>query len=179
MKPFYENKTRYRVAITRQGFTEAASGNIQFFLCFDVIAKVVHPAEVEVAQQSRIYFKAITDKTIEYLAEDLKTLGYTGETLSDLDPEAGNHISFVGCEVFMYCQYEADPKTGEDREKWSVARAGGGTFEAKPVNRAKLAELDKRFGALTKQGSKPIQKPDGPPPLDFTGTGVTEDDVPF
>lgn len=176
MSVFYE-KGRYRCRISKQGLTAASTGTTQFFLQFDVLARVIGPnAEAEVQQYTRTMFRAITEKTIPYLLEDLQALGFHGGSFAELDPDNSSHQSFVGQEIAMYCNHETDQK-GSPREKWGVARSAG-EMEVRPPEKTEIRKLDALFGKQLRAacGTHSNVKP-MPQPL---GVGASDiDDVPF
>jgi hypothetical protein len=97
----------------------------------------------------------------------------------------------------MWCSHE-DGKDGEEREKWDVARQGGGKtkpIDAKPLDAKKFRELDNLFGKHLKglgpaepAEPKPEKKNGKPrpqfknvtaPPSDDDSFNSIDDDVPF
>lgn len=158
MAAFYQ-EGRYKAEIIEQAFSEASTGNVQFVLCIKVF-------ETEngdpVQENSRYVFRTITDKTMPYLLDDLRTLGYNGSTLSQLDPERAEHHSFVGQTHLFFCKHEYDQQ-GQSKERWNLYR-GGGSIEMKPPDGKKLRDLDAVFGRAAK--NKPV-KSAPPPPANF------------
>ena len=139
MKAFF-NEGRYIVQIVDQALGEAQTGTPQFILKFTVLEHVFDDGGAEAARNyDRTYYKAITEKTIQYLAQDLKTLGFEGSSFRDLDPSSPGFYDLRGRQVEMYCTHE--DRNGESQEKWSVAFAKGASkpIEAKKIDSAKRA----------------------------------------
>lgn len=179
--PFYESG-RYACKVTNQAMGEAGTGNPQFVLRFKVMGLVdpADPTRFIPAQQQyeRTFYRTITEKTIDYFIEDLKTLGFAGKSFKDLDPNTEGFHDFRGADVDMWCAHEDDPKGGA-REKWSVARQAS-EFEVKPIDSKKLRELDNLYGKHLK-GIKVEPKQEKPQPAAAMATaeGITDDDIPF
>lgn len=102
----------------------------------------------------------LTDKTIEYFVRDMKKLGFTGTSPSQLDPEAEGHHSFVGMEIEATCSYEEN--NGKVYERWGLP------FESKPrevvsMDRKAARRLDALFGKQFKDafgtGARTQQQP--------------------
>ena len=179
----YFEQGRYRGRINAQGFTEASTGNPQFFITFDVLG-VYDPASPEgprpTKQGTRTIFRAITDATIDYLLEDLKSLGYDKQSFAFLDPGQHEHHSFVGQEIDAICTHKEH--NGAMNEKWSLSR-GGGQLNVKPVDSTAIRRLDALFGAKLKANASSSKKP-APQPVASRGEapwdgGQGDDDIKF
>ena len=179
--PFYA-VGRYACKITEQALGEAKTGNPQFVLRFKVLG-LVDPDDPSkyipaAAQYERTHYRTITEKTIPYLMDDLKTLGFQGTSFRDLDPQTEGFHDFRGGDIDMWCGHEQ----GQDgiREKWGVARVSG-PLEVKPLEAKKLRDLDNLFGkhlkGLKSQAPNTTQQPK--PQEQPVGMGITDDDVPF
>jgi hypothetical protein len=183
MKAFFD-EGRYVVQIVDQALGEAQTGTPQFILKFTVLERVHDDGDTEaVRNYDRTYYKAITERTIEYLSQDLKNLGFTGTSFRDLDPSSPTFCNLVGRRVEMYCSHEA--RNGETQEKWGVAFAKRESkpIEAKKIDSAKLRALDNLFGKHLKAGPRPAPAP-APAALPAPANGyvpqaITDDDVPF
>src|SRR5258707_14687627 len=99
MKPFYE-PGKYVAEVLNQGFSEAKTGTTQFVLRFRVLG---HPNPDDpnsyltgTQQGERTMFRAITENTVKYFIEDLKTLGFTGNSFRLLDPNTPGYHDFTG-----------------------------------------------------------------------------------
>lgn len=184
--PFYE-KGVYRCEVVSQAMGEASTGTPQFVLRFKVQARILGDEEEAVTEYERTCFRSITEKTIPYFLEDLKTLGFEGGSFKDLDPNTPGYHSFRGAVIDMICNHENDQK-GEPRERWSIRQAGG-SIEVKPLEPAKYRQLDNLFGKALKDacGRKANGKPaaaaparaaasEPPPTPPYAGS---DDDIPF
>lgn len=178
--PFYA-AGRYACKVTDQALGEAGTGNPQFVLRFLVLG-LVDPADpskyLPATQQfERTHYRVITDKTVQYLLEDLKLLGFKGESFKALDPNNDGFHDFRGLDIDMWCGHEND-REGKPREKWSVARQGS-KFEVKPLEPKKVRDLDNLFGKQLKamKSAEPIRTAPAnaaPPSME-----ISDDDVPF
>jgi hypothetical protein len=179
--PFYQ-PGQYVAEVTQQALGEAGTGTPQFVLRVKILGRP-DPAEpdsyVPVQQYERTIYRAITENTIDYVMEDLKTLGFAGNSFSDLDPASPNHQSFAGKQIDVYCKHEDDQK-GNTREKWGLSGRQK-ALEVKPLDSKKTRSLDSLFGKNLKtiaQTAKPaavqrsVAVADNP-------HGITDDDVPF
>ena len=113
-KIFYEPGC-YKVQITSQMFVEATTGNPMFVLKFKVL-ECIEPFNDNLVQYERKCFLAITDKTYQRVIEDLKAIGFPGETLKKLHPATPGFHDFVGRDLEMYCTHEED-REGHQRER--------------------------------------------------------------
>ncbi len=186
-KPFYE-VGRYACKVTSQALGEAKTGTPQFVLQFTVLGKV-DPSDPTryipaAAQYERTHFRAITDKTIKDFLEDLKILGFKGSAFRELDPNTPGFHDFRGLDVDMWCAHEDDQEGGK-RERWGIARHGGGSLEVKALEPKKLRDLDNLFGKALKAMHAPAtpaprasaaQPAAAPPDGDYV---PTDQDVPF
>lgn len=178
--PFYE-VGRYACKVIDQALGEAGTGNPQFVLRFQVQG-LVDPADPAAfiparGQYERTHYRTITDKTISYFTDDLKTLGFAGSSFKDLDPKTDGFHDFRGQDVDMWCAHEDDPKGGK-REKWSVARVSG-ALEVKPLEPKKLRDLDNLFGKQLKSIKPEAAVAQRPAPVGVAAGGITDDDIPF
>src|SRR5688572_29622211 len=114
---------RYWAKITRQAMGQASTGNPQFVLSFLVVGKV-DPTKpdgelIACPQYERSIFRTITEKTVDYLIEDLKTLEYDKPSFKFLDPETEGYQDFTGKELEVFCRHET--YNGKQQEKWGIA----------------------------------------------------------
>jgi hypothetical protein len=123
---------RYEVKITGQGFQKASTGTLQFVLQFEVQGKV-DPRDpqtlISVAPGERKWYKAITEKTVDWLMDDLKVLGVEGITSwAQLDPTIApdDFIDLSDKLIDMMCGSK-NGTDGKSYEDWSIAREGGGS----------------------------------------------------
>jgi hypothetical protein len=84
----------------------------------------------------------------------------------------------------MWCAHEDDQEGGK-RERWGIARHGGGSLEVKALEPKKLRDLDNLFGKALKAMHAPAtpaprasaaQPAAAPPDGDYV---PTDQDVPF
>lgn len=163
MKPYYP-VGKYACQVTGQALGQASTGNPQFVLRFKVLGKVdpANPDNFIPAEQQyeRTHYRSITEKTIDFFVEDLKTLGFQGASFKELDPNQPVHHTFVGMDVDMWCSHNK-AQDGSDREQWGIARVGGSDFKVDPLDPKKVRELDNLFGKNLRalSGDKPPSTP--------------------
>jgi hypothetical protein len=184
-KPFYE-EGRYLCEITQQAMGKSAQkGTPQFVLRFKVLECLT--PQLPVTQYERTCNLYITEKTIEHFISKLESIGFTGDSLNQLDPRSAKYHNFVGCEAEMYCKHEQG-QDGNMYEKWDIARAD---FESKPIDvplldPKELRQLDMLFGKQLK-GNRAQPAPTrsaagssaNAAPPNSSGFEVSDDDVPF
>jgi hypothetical protein len=136
----------------------------------------------------RTVYRVITDKTIDFVVDDLKALGYPHGSFRYLDPQVDGFFDLSGSELEFMCEIEN--YQGEDKERWSIARQAT-ELQVDPLESSKLRQLDALFGkqmkVLDKNGSsKPAEEPAGatasseqPPDFSEANQAITDDDVPF
>lgn len=140
---FYKAGT-YDVLVQQQGLgINEKTQNPYFFLGFLVLGQDGRVFD-ESEQLARRYERAITEKTVPYLAEDVKVLGLAVTSPAQLDPKYGHSI--IGKTIPMYCKIEKDDK-GREWERWSVPYAGGSGTPKSMLDEAGLQALDKKFQA--------------------------------
>jgi len=202
--PTYE-PGRYWGRITRQQLGQTSNGNPQFVLSFLIVGKV-NPADPEgdllaVPQQyERSVYRVITEKTTEYLLQDLEVLGFTGESFAALDENNSDCCDLRGTELAFTCTHEfrqAQDETGkwvntkDVRERWSIARDSTGP-KVEPLTAKDVKKLDAMFGRALKQSSAAVKAAENPvekPPEAKTEPTIMEeaaamdskpeDDIPF
>jgi hypothetical protein len=181
--PFYEIG-RYACKVVSQALGESSTGKPQFALRFQVMGQVdpADPSRFIPARQQyeRTHYRAITEKTIPYFIEDLKVLGFQGDSFRGLDSNTEGFHDFRGQDVDMWCSHEPDQE-GNQREKWGIARQGG-SLELKALEPKKVRELDNLYGKHLKGMKangvpKPATAPAQAVPTD--PMGIMDDDVPF
>jgi hypothetical protein len=176
--PYYQ-EGRYRGEIVAQALGQAGTGTPQLVIRFKVIefedgTPIDH-------QYERTIFRAITAKTMPYLLEDLKTLGYNRDSFRYLDPNENEHHSFIGQDFIAFCQHKRDLQDNL-REQWGVATAGIGKLEVAPLESKKLRELDNLFGKQLRSELLNSVKPEAHHRATVAAAEsehITEDDVPF
>lgn len=159
--PYYD-PGRYWGKITRQALGQSSKGNPQLVITFLVLGRM-NPEDPEGEllpcgqNYERSVYRTITDKTIDYVLEDLATLGFNGTSFGQLDPGVANHQSFIGQELALSCNHEPHYETGQPREVWGIARDGSGPV-IKPLEPQAVRKLDALFGKALK-AHKPAAKP--------------------
>lgn len=178
--PHYQ-KGRYVCEILNQALGVAKTGTPQLAIQFKVLGtpdpKDPGSYEIDPYQYERTMYKAITEKTIDYVIEDLKNLGVAVQSLRQLDPSTSGFIDLRGKVTHFLCNHEAGQNGGPMREKWGVARASS-EFKVEPLEPAKMRELDNLFGKQLKEAFK-APAASRPPQSAVAAMEVTDDDVPF
>lgn len=167
--PYYDTG-RYACKVVDQALGETGTGKPQFALRFQVLG-LVDPKDPKTyipaaAQYERTHYRTITEKTIPYFIEDLKALGFQGDSFKDLDPKTEGFHDFRGLDIDMWCSHENTQDGSGQREKWGVARQGG-SLEVKPLEAKKIRDLDNLFGKQLKGMRAPVQ-PIRSAPANFT-----------
>ena len=154
--PFYQIG-RYFGRVTHQKVGETKKGDAQLILQFVVIGKV-NPTDVDgttmlpvEAEFERTTFRTINDNTIDWIMQDLDTLGWYGQHWRDFDEGSSAFVSIVGSEHVFRCDH--DTYEGTTREKWSVAGDG---MVVKPLDDNKAKQLEALFGRHLQVRKKPI-----------------------
>lgn len=190
-KTYYE-LGRYWGRVTHQKLGKSSNGNPQIMVSFVVVGKV-NPLDPDgdllpvLQQYERTVYRVITDKTIDWVTQDLDQLGWTGEDWATFDEGNPNCCGIVGNELAFSCKHEPHWKTKEPREVWSVAQDSTGPAVT-PLEAPELRKLNSLFGKALKGRSKvepkpaPARAPVAPPVA--TAPAVTTedtgtDDIPF
>lgn len=191
--PAYYAPGEYIGEVVDQGINQAKTGTYQFFVRFAVVAKV-DPSLPEGANAigvdnnyERTLFRAISEKTSERLAHDLRQLGFNGDQWSDLDPRAADAWNLIGSDVRVICRHEV--YNGENRERWDFA-LGGNAQEIQKIEGKQARELDTLFGKALKAAPK-VKSAEAPKPAPAAAATTTaeptttttaapaDDDLPF
>ena len=141
----------------------------------------MHP----VAEFERTIYMVITEKTAQFIVENLHKLGYRAESFGPLDPSHAAHQSFVGQQFDAYCKHEPD-QSGNIRERWQISR-GSATVEIKPLEAKDVRKLDMLFGKTLKAGSPSAPRqtqakttqPASQEAVLSDGTYIDDSDIPF
>jgi hypothetical protein len=134
----------YRGCIKNYGVMRSQVGKLfpTAFIEFDVIGQY-DPSTGQIVPRppaTRSYRKAITPKTVGWLAADLKAIGYDRPDLASFDPEAPGAVDLFGREIDVDCEHEV--YQGQTRERWSIHRE----INREKLRRDDLASLDAQFG---------------------------------
>lgn len=194
MSVYYENNGKYWAKVTNQGLGVTSTGKPQFVLSFTILGKV-NPQDPEGAlisceQYERSMFRTITDKTVEWLLDDIKHLCQRGNLAPDisgfeqLDPKTPGFLNLANIEFEAFCQH--DTYEGKTRERWSVSTGGGGGLEIKPLDNTEVRKLNAMFGKQLKRLSNGAPKtPASPePPKESvvpmrSPANTPDDEIPF
>ena len=145
---------RYWGRITHQKIGETKKGDAQLILQFVVLGRVSSAdpeAMVPVESQfERTIFRTINDKTIDWITQDLDTLGWYGQHWRDFDEGSSAFVSIVGSEHVFRCDHETFE--GNTREKWSLAGDG---IVVKPLDDNKAKQLEALYGRNLQVRKKP------------------------
>jgi len=189
----FKNDTRYQCTITGQSIgTNANTGNPFIGLRIRVQYEITGMDTMEPVARGmeRNVSMYITEKTAEFTARDLNTLGFD-EThgLDELSPTSSNPFSLVGVIAEFYCKHEdyvTSNGTKKTSEKWSVALPPRDDTAATPLPPSKFRELNALLGIGKKKGAPIVSQPRrtttpvAPAAApNAHGTVVTDDDVPF
>lgn len=136
---------RYRVKPCGQGFTKSSTDNPTFELRFFVIGKYdIEKPDGELIpcpNEQRTYFKSITEKTAQWLVDDLASLGWEGSSFTELDPQ--HPLAHIFKEEFdALCKVEE--YKGKRQERWSISSSK----EVAQLATNDLKNLDTLFGHL-------------------------------
>lgn len=141
---------RYWGRIVNQQLGRTSNNNPQIVITFLIIGRVdaADPDEglIECPQYERSVFRVITEKTIDYVREDLTTLEFDGEW-EELALTHPNCVDLRGKELAFFCQHGSFKlKDGSTitTEQWSIARAG--TLAVTPLDEQGCRELNALFG---------------------------------
>jgi hypothetical protein len=164
---------KFRGRIKDYGVTQSKVGqqHATVYVDFNVIGQY-DPATGELLPceetTTGTYYKAITPKTIEWLAADLKAIGYDRPGLEYLDPETPGAVNLFDREIDVDCQQET--YQGQTRNRWSIHRDQA----REKLGRDDLARLDAMYGDQFRRvlGAGDTAVP--PPPV-----ADTNDDTPF
>lgn len=145
---------KYRAEITGCQLGMSSKNNPQVVISFRPLGRVneadpegeLVPAE---ADFERSMFWALTDNAVTFTVEKLQRIGYDKESFDYLDAEHPDHISFAGQEITVTCKHET--WEGKTREKWDLAREGGGGLKVEAVDKGGLKKLNALFGKHLKK----------------------------
>lgn len=178
---------KYKFKITAQGFTQAKSGNPQFFLTGKVTGQINPRNATEIYDcdnYERTIKVTITDNTIDRILSDLRNIGFTGSRFSELDPSNPKCHSFVGTEIDAECRH----KPGRDDksklfEDWDFPYSRA-PREAIASDKSVASKLDALFGKKLSEvngGAKraPAQRREPEPVSVADGNRPPDDEIPF
>lgn len=171
---------QYRGRVTRWGLVKAGTGTAQFALTFlplgSLNAQNPDADLLPCAALERTIFRAITEKTAQWLLQDLKTLfEYPFDRFGPLDPDSEEAFDFHDCEFTASLAYEE--YDGKTRERWNFA-GGHAQVSGDPMSPAEIRKLDTLFGAAKpKRNSR--KQPPTPQPESGTSPAPAPDAIPY
>ena len=174
-KTFYKEGT-YLGEVTDQAISKSSTGTFQFVLRFKVLAQKSEDGQFYDLdkQYERTMYRAITDKTVEYVVKEVQAMGYEGNGWAGLDPSTPGYHSFAGKEIEVVCKH--DEYDNNISEKWEFPRgATSKALEVKHLDSSEKRQLDAMFGKALKGSAKPTPRP---APAQAAAV-ITDDDVPF
>jgi len=155
----YYNSGRYWGRIVRQSLGQSKEKKTpQFCIHFQILGQVdlADPDGNLIPCQGyeRTVFRYITEKTVDYLIEDLQRLGIELPHASwrYLDPDQQGFVDLSGKECEFYCEHEE--YEGKPKEKWGLSR-GGGQLTIEKMDEKAIKTLDNLFGKKLKELAKP------------------------
>jgi len=173
MPQFYQEGA-YSGTVIEQGFGESKEKKTPFFF-LKVKVEATEDGQPVDKQYERTVTRYITETTVEYLAEDLKALGFQwNDSFSDLHPLNPKHHSFVGQSIPLYCKWEGE------YERWQISRPLGGGQQVDQLGSAEMRKLDNMFGKAMKGGAPAASKPVAARQSQPVAAGnIGDDDLPF
>jgi hypothetical protein len=161
MKSTFDPGT-YRCRVTRWMLMKAKTGTPQFALSFTPLGKFnaqnANDDRLEACPDfERTIFRPITEKTAQWLLQDLKTLfEYPHDQFLQLDPESPDAFDLTDREFTAILQYEE--YDGKTRERWNFAT--GQPMLGDPMTPSEVRKLDVLFGsAKPRRRSKKEESP--------------------
>lgn len=147
----------YDVRITSQRFGTTESDNPFFAITFQPTAKIDMETgdRIDCGGPVRTMRLFLSEKAAPHSIKKLRSLGWTGSSFGDLNPESGEHHSFVDQTVVVRCKHEE--YKGQPQEKWDFPHDGG--LEIKPLDDKGMRKLDALLGKHLKDGAKPKASP--------------------
>lgn len=148
-KAFYDEGSHV-AEIIQQALTEANTGTAQLLLRVKILGTPDGDGSYTPHrnQYERSMYLALTEKTLPFVTESLEAIGYTGNTLSQLDPQHIDCISLVGKQIDLWCKHEL--YQGNEKERWQISNRR--EIETKPVSSKGLKNLDLLFGRQKRAG---------------------------
>lgn len=164
----------YNATVLSQAFGESKEKGTPYF------ALTIRPDEFDAGEpemqavqgaQERTIWMYLTEGTAEFVARDLRTIGFSGNSFAELDPDSAKHHSFVGQIISVYCKTEQ--YNGKEKEKWQIS-SGGGKIEHKGIDSKTTRKLDALFGKHLKAA-----KPGNGKAPASSSKPLTNDEIPF
>jgi len=193
MKPYYDEGS-YVGEIIQQAITETKTSKPQLLLRVKVLGipeddGTFTPIE---RQYERSIYMVLTPNTIAFQVENLRTAGFEGDKVSELDPASPNHQSLVGNQINLWCKHEPAFSGDGEQERWQVSKGRQVIENKKPLDAKGLRSLDSLFSKALKATPAPAKGKSRVKPEDENqdaeipnrvmtddGTEITDEDIPF
>lgn len=172
----------YKGRVTDWAITQAQTGNKQLAFKFQITGKVDEAFPdgelIPCSPDERTIYRAITDKTFDWVIQDLEHLGYDKNGFVYIDRNHPEAHDFTGAEVTVRCKH--DNYEGKTKEKWEFAWGGGGGGELKAIESGEIKKLDAMFGKKWARRGKPAVAASTPKSDPHSAPPVNDDDqIPF
>jgi hypothetical protein len=194
--PYYDEGS-YVGEIIQQAITETKTGKPQLLLRVKVLGIPEDDGTFSPVgrQYERSIYMVLTPATVPFTAENLRTAGFEGDKISELEPSSPNHQSLVGNQINLWCKHEPHYQTGEPQERWQISK-GRQVIEVKPLDSKGLRSLDSLFSKALKATPAPAKGKSRVKPEDENqddtrleegfhnhvasdGSEITDEDIPF
>lgn len=140
---------RYMAKVTWQAMSESSNGNPQLILKFMPTGMIREndTENLEVCYElEQTVWITFTEKSMDFAAEQLAAIGFTGNSFRQLDPQILGHQSFVGDMIQVFCEHNV--WEGTKRDRWGVVTTASAP---KPIATEKYSKLDAIFGKYLKR----------------------------
>lgn len=175
--PYY-GEGDWPFAVTEQGFSFTEKNETPYFFLRGKPQGAEKKYEREIAM-------FLTDASIDYTIEKLRSIGWEGDSFKDLDPSNPDGTSWVGGSITARCEHETSSKGVFER--WEIPLSGSGKKSDKPPkpksDPTAASKLDAMFSGKLKGGGGAPKKQETPPaagrqPPSNRRAG-NPDDIPF
>jgi len=184
----YYTQGAYKCEVLDQGLSMSSTDKPQIWIRCRVLESLDSPG-VTLNQYERTLYWTVTEKTIDFVLDKLESLGFSGQSFREVDPNVEGHHSFIGQVIECYCKLET--YEGKEREKWDLSNPGAKTPD--PLGDSDARKLDALFGRKLKErfkkssARKPAAQPKAekaeesePVAVGSEGIDTTpDDDIPF
>lgn len=160
-------KAKYQAEVLDQGFEEATTGTVCFYLHFRILG--VYDAAGALGKcprYERTYRQYLAgDIGARILRGDLRALGVEVDCLTRLALDSPDPVSLIGRTIDVVCDHET--YEGKPRERWGIGRT------RKKLALGAVKALDDKFGHLLRGGNdRPGAEPS--PAADGVSDPVTD-----
>jgi len=172
----YYQEGLYEVRFKSQGFSESKEKKTPFFfLTFDpvnlILGDDIHPVDARYECKVDLW---LTEKTVERTVENLRTIGWEGNSFRDLEPGG---FSFEGVVGHLRCSHEQNGEKVYD--KWDFPATGGVKVEHVSGMAKKLDALFGKALKASKPAAKAVEKPVPVTVPEDAGSVEDADEIPF